>query len=581
LLKLHKKRTALEYILDFLQNPIKKTKIYPHLKCTEEEAEILKYMLKAYISGIEDNYVYQILNDFYKSEDIESLKKIKIIKELLNKGWLVLSNLRNTNLTILELFNSTVSLSITFLKLLENGSLELMIDEDKPYIEHLEYLQDEFLRVDLYHQLSNYRQNYNENSLNIKRIQAKLQLIENSIQKRISLTKIELPVYKFMQEKELDEKEKLIFLTLLKEEITGIDEGLRDMNNLLNIISSDEIERIKNRSYFEENAKLISEGIIDYDELFSAFGGFSKLFFINEELLSEFLHPHHKKPKNHKIKLDSLVKEQKIFELLEAKTTLDDVVLNDDTKKILNTILKQMDKKVQNLLKQWGIKSSKKIDAKILFYGYPGTGKTMTAISLAKTLKKPILSLDCSKILSMYVGESEKNVRKIFDDFKDIAAKSKSEPILLLNEADQFLSSRSTSANSSADKMHNQMQNIFLEQIERFEGILIATTNLLENIDSAFSRRFNYKVEFKKPNFNQRIELWKKMLPKAEYEKDFDIEKLAKYELTGGQINLVIKNTAYKVAIKDKPIFTMNDFIEEIKREKISSFGDEKNVGFL
>ena len=572
----------MDYILDFLEKPIEKTKIYPHLKCTKEEAEILKYMLKAYISGVEDNYVYQILNDFYKSEELESLKKINIIQELINKGWLVVSNLRNSNVTILELFNSPISLSITFLKLLENGSLELIVPEDKPYMDHLEYLQDEFLRVDLYHQLANYRQNYNENSLNIKRIQSKLQLLENSIAKRIELSEIDLPVYKFMQEKEFDEKEKLIFLTLLKEEVTGIDEGLRDINNLLNIISSDEIDRIKNRKYFEENSKLISEGIIDYDELFSAFGGFSKLFFINEELINEFLHPNHKKPKQNKIKLDSLLKEQKLFELLDAKTNLDDVVLNKETRQILDTILKQMDKKVQNLLKQWGIKPSKKIEAKILFYGYPGTGKTMTALSLAKSLKKPILSLDCSKVLSMYVGESEKNVRKIFDDFKEIAGKSKSEPILLLNEADQFLSSRSTSASSSADKMHNQMQNIFLEQIERFDGILIATTNLLENIDSAFSRRFNYKVEFKKPTFSQRIELWEKMLPKnAEYEKEFDIEKLAKYELTGGQINLIIKNTAYKVAIKDNPIFEMKDFIEEIKRERISSFGDEKEIGFM
>ncbi len=572
----------MEYILDFLQNPIKETKIYPHLKCTEEEAKILKQMLKAYISGVEDEYVYQILNDFYKSNELESLKKIEIIKELINKGWIVVSNLRNSNLTTLELFNSTISLSITFLKLLEHGSLELMIDEEKPYTDHLEYLQDEFLRIDLYHQLSNYRQNFNENSLNIKRIQSKLQLIEKSIEKRINLTEIELPVYQFMKEKEFDEKEKLIFLTLLKEEVTGIDDGLRDINNLLNIISSDEIERIKNRSYFEENSKLISEGIIDYDELFSAFGGFSKLFFINEDLINDFLHPsHHKKPKNHKIKLDSLLKEQKVFELIEPKTSLDDVVLNEDTRKILDTILKQMDKRVQNLLKTWGIKTNKKIEAKIMFYGYPGTGKTMTAVSLAKNLKKPILSLDCSKILSMYVGESEKNVRKIFDDFKEIASKSKTEPILLLNEADQFLTTRSTSTSSSADKMHNQMQNIFLEQIEKFDGVLIATTNLLENIDQAFSRRFNYKVEFKKPNFNQRIELWQKMLPKnAEYEEGFNIKKLAEYELTGGQINLIVKNTAYKVAIKDNPIFMMEDFIEEINREKLSSFEGSKEIGF-
>jgi len=573
----------LEYILDFLENDVEKTKIYPHLKCSKEEAEILKYMLKAYISGIEDNYTYQILNDFYKSEELESLKKIEIIQSLLNKGWLILSNLRNTNLTLIELFNSTISLSITFLKLLENGNLELIIKEDKPYNDHLEYLQDEFLRVDLYHQLATYRQNYNENSLNIKRIQAKLKLIEDSIYKRVELSEIDLPVIDFMAEKKFDEKEKLIFLTLLKEEVTGIDEGLRDINNLLNIISSDEIERIKNRHYFEESSKLIMEGIIDYDELFSAFGGFNKLFFINDELLQEFLHPdHHKKPKNQKIKFSSIVEEQKVFELIEAKTTLDDVVLNESTKKTLKVILKQMDKKVQTLLKTWGIKTGKKIEAKIMFYGYPGTGKTMTAVSLSKTLKRPLLSLDCSKILSMYVGESEKNVRKIFDEFKEIASKSKTEPILLLNEADQFLSSRTTNATSSADKMHNQMQNIFLEQIERFDGILIATTNLLENIDSAFSRRFNYKVEFKKPDLAQRIELWNKMLPQnAEYEESFNIEKLAKYNLTGGQINLIVKNTAYKVAVKENPVFTMNDFIEEIKKELNSTFDNEKEIGFF
>jgi len=582
MLKLYKKRICLEYILDFLENDVQSSKIYPHLKCTKEEAEILKYMLKAYISGIEDNYVYQILNDYYKSEDIESLKKIEIIQSLLNKGWLIISNIRNTNLTMVELFNSTISLSITFLKLLESGTLELIIQEDQPYTDHLEYLQDEFLIVDLHHQLATYRENYNENSLNIKRIQAKLKMINDSIEKRLSLSEIELPIKNFMEEKDFDEKEKLIFLTLLKEEVTGVEDGLRDINSLLKITSADEIERIKNRKYFEESSKLISEGIIDYDELFSAFGGFSKLFFINDELLQQFLHPdHHKKPKNQKIKLSSLVEEQKIFELIEVKTTLDDVVLNAKTRKTLNVILKQMDKKVQSLLKEWGIKTGKKIDAKIMFYGYPGTGKTMTALSLAKTLKKPILSLDCSKILSMYVGESEKNVRKIFDDFKQISSKSKSEPILLLNEADQFLSSRSTNTTSSADKMHNQMQNIFLEQIERFEGVLIATTNLLENIDSAFSRRFNYKVEFKKPDFSQRIELWKKILPKkAEYEEKFDIEKLAKYNLTGGQINLIVKNTSYKVAIKDEPVFEMSDFIEEIQRENISSFGDEKEIGF-
>ncbi len=182
----------------------------------------------------------------------------------------------------------------------------------------------------------------------------------------------------------------------------------------------------------------------------------------------------------------------------------------------------------------------------------------------------------------MYVGESEKNVRKIFDTFKELSQKAKTEPVLLLNEADQFLSARSSAPGSSADKMHNQMQNIFLEQIENFEGMLIATTNLLETIDPAFSRRFNYKIEFKKPGYEDRVKLWKMMLPKeAQYEEDFDVRRLARYELTGGQINLIVKNTAFKVAVKEEPLFTMQDFLEEIEREKSGAFGDEKMMGFL
>ena len=130
--------------------------------------------------------------------------------------------------------------------------------------------------------------------------------------------------------------------------------------------------------------------------------------------------------------------------------------------------------------------------------------------------------------------------------------------------------------------MHNQMQNIFLEQIERFDGILIATTNLLENLDKAFSRRFNYKIEFLKPNKDQRIALWKKLLPaNLPLEKDFDIEKIAKHELTGGQIELVIKNTAYKLAIQENAVFKLSDFEEQISKEKKGQFDSENKVGFF
>ena len=206
----------------------------------------------------------------------------------------------------------------------------------------------------------------------------------------------------------------------------------------------------------------------------------------------------------------------------------------------------------------------------------------MSALSLAKSLKKQVISFDCSKILSKYVGESEQNVRKIFDTYNKIKNESKTEPVLLLNEADQFLSSRIEAAGGGSDKMHNQMQNIFLDQIEKFEGVLIATTNLLKNIDTAFSRRFDYKIEFKKPTPSERLAIWRKILPEnASFEENFSVEKLAEFELSGAQIVMTMKNTALKVAVKDDGIFTFEDFANEIKREISSNFDTDKKVGLL
>jgi len=125
------------------------------------------------------------------------------------------------------------------------------------------------------------------------------------------------------------------------------------------------------------------------------------------------------------------------------------------------------------------------------------------------------------------------------------------------------------------------MQNIFLEQIERFDGLLVATTNLLETIDPAFSRRFDYKIEFKKPGFAQRLELWRKFLPKnADFEEGFDLERLASFELSGAQIELVVRNTALVVASRDESLFTTEDFVAQIRRELGGAFGEPRSLGF-
>lgn len=576
----------MKYYTEFIHSKnILKTSIYEQLKCDKDEALLLQYMAKSLLEGNDDFVVINLIDRIFSPKNDEILIYLPKIKNLLELGWIIETGRfpKVSDIALLELINANIGLSPGFLKLLEDGAQNIELPEITPYTDHLEYLKDQFGRIDLLQKLGGSFEKFFPQAF-ITRTKYRLKLLEERIQARLKITKTSIAVHNLIKTNALNSKEEVIFLALLKEEYSGKNEDLRDMNSLIDLISEDEYDRIKNRSLLDEKSLLIEKNLIDYDEMLNPFGGVSRMFFIPEEILQKVTHPNHKKKKT-KITLQSLVKEQEIFEILEPKIELNEIILSSDTKKTLNSLLKQVDLKVVNLLKKWGIKDKNKgIDARIIFYGPAGTGKTLTALGIAKSLKKPVISFDCSKILSMYVGESEKNVRKIFDSYKEITKKFKNDPILLLDEADQFLSTRVSSANG-VEKMHNQMQNIFLEQIEKFQGILIATTNLLETIDSAFSRRFNYKIEFKKPSFDQRILLWKKYLPKnAQYEKSLKIDLLANelssYNLSGGQISLVIKNTAYKVAARDENIFYKQDFIEEIKKEQNGNFDGEKNMGF-
>ncbi|MCZ6111645.1 ATP-binding protein [Campylobacter ureolyticus] len=569
----------MKYLIDFLQKPASKTQIYSLLKLNENETKILQFLTKNYIEGSPINSVFSILSTTFEESGYGFLIYLDDVKNLLNLGYIT----QNINMfskskqnTKLSLLHSEIELSEYFLSVLECGITKTTLPEITKYDDELKYLEDQFLLVNLY------KKKLNSQSKDIRmKLDEKIEKLTNIITQRVNLTKINLSVEQLFKKYSLSQEEKIIFLVLLKEEYSNEDEILRDSNTLISMISKDEMHKLKNRTLLEENAKLMSLGLIDYDEILGA-ASINKSYFICEDVLYGIMHPQKNDKKTKKAMLENIVKESEIFELIEPNTDIDDVVLNPKIKVVLNSILKQLDKDVINKLSSWGIKTKKGIDAKIIFYGPAGTGKTMSALSLAKSLKKQVLSFDCSKILSKYVGESEQNVRKIFDTYKSICNEAKIEPVLLLNEADQFLSSRMESGTSSADKMHNQMQNIFLEQIERFEGVLIATTNFLQSLDSAFSRRFDFKIEFKKPNFNERLIIWQKIMPEnANFEESFSLNELAKFELSGAQITLVLKNTALKVAVRDDDVFTLKDFVDEIKKEQISAFDSDKKVGLL
>ncbi|EAL7964782.1 ATP-binding protein, partial [Campylobacter jejuni] len=545
----------------------------------KNEALILRELCRNYVVSISSINAFTLLSTIFGNDKYLYLDALEDLKKLIERGFVnqnssffkSLENNKTQTLT-LALLQSELSLSEYFLEFLE-AKPRLNFEKQEAYADYLEYLKDEFARIQLYERLS-----FIQKSAYNSEIKNQIKLYEKHIKERLKKSKFYNVLADIFKEYNLEHKEQIIFLALLKEEYALSNESSisREMNSLLSLISENDLERHKNKKLLQENAPLLN--LIEYDEYLNAFGDISKSFFIIDEILQRIINFEPKQSK--KIKIESVLKDQDIFELIEPSTDINDIIMPENTKELLENILKQQDKKVLERLHSWGIKSNKNIEAKIIFYGPAGTGKTMSALAMAKSMKKSVLSFDCSKILSKWVGESEQNVRKIFDTYKNIVQTCKQSPILLLNEADQFLSTR-VDGNSGSDKMHNQMQNIFLEQIERFSGVIIATTNFLESLDSAFSRRFDYKIEFKKPDFKDRLKIWEKFLPKkALFEKDFDINILSNYELSGAQILMVVKNTALKVAVSQDGVFKMQDFIESIQKELNSSFDKSKIVGF-
>ena len=205
-----------------------------------------------------------------------------------------------------------------------------------------------------------------------------------------------------------------------------------------------------------------------------------------------------------------------------------------------------------------------------LFYGSPGTGKTETVYQIAKATGRNIMQVNIASLKSCWVGESEKNVRAIFDRYRKLVENSEVAPILLFNEADAIIGKRSEQTDRAVDKMENTIQNILLEEIEKLEGILIATTNLATNMDKAFERRFIYKIEFGRPNTEAKAAIWRTMLPSVD---DKTIASLAKnYDLSGGQIeNIARKHTVEGI---------LNGF-DNVDDEKLHIFCREEAKGYF
>jgi len=208
-----------------------------------------------------------------------------------------------------------------------------------------------------------------------------------------------------------------------------------------------------------------------------------------------------------------------------------------------------------------------------IFYGAPGTGKTETVLQLARETGRDIKMVDVPKLRSKWVGDTEKNIKAVFDSYRHMCESSSLAPILLFNEADAVLCKRNEGAISSVDKMENAMQNIILQEMETLDGIMIATTNLTNNLDAAFERRFLYKIEFPKPTPNESKHIWHAMLPELTDDETYVLAN--SYEFSGGQI----ENIARKQVIDSILLGTDRPSIDAIRSAcDTERFNKRKNI---
>ncbi|HNV52025.1 MAG TPA: ATP-binding protein, partial [Tenuifilaceae bacterium] len=267
------------------------------------------------------------------------------------------------------------------------------------------------------------------------------------------------------------------------------------------------------------------------------------------------------------LELDGIIRSNKIT----AKKLFYDSNLSEQIKKLIRTISQNHYEEVQSKLTQNGLPTG--ITA--MFYGSSGTGKTETIYQIARITGRDIMMVDLSQVKSKWFGESEKRVKKIFDDYNRLYNNYTIKPILFINEADGMFTKRLTNGISSTDQAVNTMQNIILQSLENFNGILLATTNLSANLDSALERRFLFKIEFKNPHPNTSQRIWKSKIPEL---KPSYIKLLSKkYQLSGGEIENVARKYFMDKIIHNKNV-TIEQIISYCEQEK--PFQNQRKIGF-
>lgn len=339
---------------------------------------------------------------------------------------------------------------------------------------------------------------------------------------------------------------------------TGVNCTLNDMYDKINT-RCDKMRELKDQNYKlikYELIKLLDGNFISDSEIELTEKGI-KLFM--GENASLYL----KKPNNNLIQVDKIA----------AKSLFFDEKLDKQVRFVQDSLQNDKFVNMQDRLVQMAMPKG----VAAIFYGEPGTGKTETVYQLAKETGRAILHVDISQSKSMWFGESEKKIKEIFTNYATLCKSCELKPILLFNEADALFGKRKDGNASSVAQTENAIQNIILEEMEKLEGILIATTNLNQNLDAAFERRFLFKIKFEKPSVEAKQKIWHS---KLDWLSETDAIQLAnEYSFSGGEIdNIVRKATMEEVLSGNRP--DISQLIAYCDNEKFATRTGSKKLGF-
>jgi len=310
--------------------------------------------------------------------------------------------------------------------------------------------------------------------------------------------------------------------------------------------------RFEVMNVFNKDSILVKEGVLNIGDTETYLPRLNGILSLSEHWFHYFITGRHPQIEN-----NPSFPAQKI----STKMDWEDIVLNDvvmEQVEEINTWIEHG----ETLMNDWGLGRKIKPGYRALFYGPPGTGKTLTATLIGKARGRDVYRVDLSMIVSKYIGETEKNLAKLFD-----TAQQKNW-ILFFDEADALFGKR-TSTNSSNDRYANEQTAYLLQRVEDFPGIVILASNLRANMDDAFTRRFQSIIHFTMPTAEERCQLWQQAFSGVcMLHPDIDIHQIAEeYELAGGSIINVLRFCALSAIRRNDTIVSKQELMAGIKRE--------------